>query len=110
MVEHVYTSHRHMGVIMTEEERHIRDMEVDTSGWTMPWAVRLDLENHYWIDLEYIIYDDMQGTATLEVNRQSDGYRAELHKPYRYDPERISARDKIFTKRYKKLLSFARPN
>ena len=94
---------------MTEEERLIRDMEVGESGWTMPWAVRLGLENDYWIDLEYNIYEGKQGTSTLEVTRHEDGYHPKLHEPYEYEPERISAWDRYFTRRYVRLPSFEQP-
>ncbi len=54
-------------------ERTIRDMTPGESGWTVPWAITVDIDRTMWVNGAYSIERESVGTARTRIERTSNG-------------------------------------
>jgi hypothetical protein len=50
------------------------DMEVDSRGFAVPWAMYVDEEHRFWLNGNYSVYPEPSEKACMEVARMADGY------------------------------------
>jgi hypothetical protein len=50
------------------------DMEVDSRGFAVPWAMYIDGEHRFWLNGNYSVYSEPSEKACMEVARTADGY------------------------------------
>lgn len=56
-------------------EATIATMNPGDRGYTVPWAITVDLDNNMWINGQYTIHPDTGGTVQLLVVRTEDGVK-----------------------------------
>jgi hypothetical protein len=50
------------------------DMEVNSRGFAVPWAIYVDEEHRFWLNGNYSVYPEPSEKACMEVARMADGY------------------------------------
>jgi hypothetical protein len=50
------------------------DMEVDSRGFAVPWAMFVDYDDRFWLNGNYSVYPETSEKACMEVARMEDGY------------------------------------
>jgi hypothetical protein len=50
------------------------DMEVDSRGFAVPWAIYVGEEHRFWLNGNYSVYPEPSEKACMEVARMADGY------------------------------------
>ena len=51
----------------------VRDMEVESRGFAVPWAMFVDKEHRFWLNGNYSVYPEPSEKACMEVARTADG-------------------------------------
>ena len=51
-----------------------QDMEVDSRGFVVPWAMFVDYDDRFWLNGNYSVYPEPSERACMEVARTSEGY------------------------------------
>jgi hypothetical protein len=52
----------------------IKDLQVGESGYTLPWGMWIDLEDHCWLNPDYPVTGEVKGTSRMWVERKENGY------------------------------------
>lgn len=65
-------------------EPTLSSLKVGQTGFTVPWALRVDGDRLLWLKPSYWISSHPHGTASMEVQRLEDGYHVRLPKNHRW--------------------------
>jgi hypothetical protein len=59
-------------------------MQVGESGFTVPWAMRVDRDRKCWLRAGCLVEAASGGTVRMHVRREEDGYHAWFVEDFRY--------------------------
>lgn len=68
-------------------ERTIDSLEVGESGYTMSWAMWVDLNSNMWLNPKYPVGAEVVGTSNMRVERRGDGFHVWPPSDAKYTPE-----------------------
>jgi hypothetical protein len=66
--------------------RTIGDMDEGEVGYTVPWAMMVNMDGACYLNLRYDIFGSKQGTVQMKVLRGTNGYVVTLLADYQYMP------------------------
>jgi len=52
----------------------VQDMEVESRGFAVPWAMYVDEEHRFWLNGNYSVYPEPSEKSCMEVARMPEGY------------------------------------
>ena len=52
----------------------VQDMEVDSRGFAVPWAMYIDEEHRFWLNGNYSVYPKTNEKVCMEVAHTPEGY------------------------------------
>ena len=58
-------------------DRSIASMDVDESGWVVPWAMYHDHERNLWLNGAYTLHQTPGGTAHMRIWRDDEGWHVD---------------------------------
>jgi len=73
-------------------EDTIADMELGQVGWTVPWAICVDVGGQVWIRGDYAIHNEQSPshqTIQLRVERLHDGVAVTVPRGYKWSAEEM---------------------
>ncbi len=62
-----------------EDKSQLKNMKVGESGYTVPWAMWVDLDGNCWLNENYTIQGTPGGTVQLKITRVTEGYIAHIN-------------------------------
>lgn len=78
-----------------KQEKTIDSMFPGETGFTVPWAVMVDLDRLMWIRGDYPIDENKGGTAQMKVHRNREGFEIEVPLNERYELVRLGSSEHI---------------
>lgn len=65
----------------------IANMEAGQVRYTVPWAMKADLDGALWLRPDYLASERPGGTVEMRIERRGDGYHVWPVPGYRYSPD-----------------------
>jgi hypothetical protein len=62
---------------MASADHSIASMDVNESGWTVPWAMYHDSHRNLWLNGSYSIKDRPGGTVQMFIRRDDSGWHVD---------------------------------
>ena len=78
-------------------ERTLADLDVDESAYTVPWAMKADLDGNLWLSTHFSANKRPGGTVSMLVARTRDGWSCDISEcdDYRWRPGKVDATDEV---------------
>ena len=70
-----------------KKKKTIGDMEVGESGYSVPWAIKINKNMVAWLDADYTIRNQKSGAADTKITKEAEGYAVEVPTSERFTPQ-----------------------
>lgn len=71
------------------KQKTLFDLNVDESAYTVPWAMKADLDGNLWLSTHFGVSNSPHGTVSMLVSRTKSGWSCDVSDcdDYRWRPE-----------------------
>ncbi len=79
-------------------ERTLADLNVDESAYTVPWAMKADLDGNLWLSTHFPTRNVSGGTVQMLVTRTRNGWACDISlgcDNYRWSPGNVDVSDAV---------------